>query len=119
MVSHSAWIGRPFAVMLLIFTLTTIWLAPAPAWARNPYTIRDDFEGDPGDGVLNPEVVPEPAPTPKGGNNLVFLVTFVDMGEGHLIPVFHLQTQFVGNFGPSWSRAVTPLTFEGRWHRAP
>ncbi len=121
MVSHLTRIGRNLAVMLLIFSLASLWLAPSPVFAKNPYIERDGHEGDPGDGVLNPnpQVDPDPTPSPKGPVMFVFHVTMVDMGGGNIVPVFQLRSETLNYAANSWSRAVPPLTFEGRWHRAP
>ena len=118
MVSQISWFGRLLAVMLLLLCLTTLTLTPDAAWAKNRFTYTDGHEGDPGDGVLNPAqpaVDPDPVLPPKGDSPLVFFLTFVDRGDGQLIPILHLRT--IGR-QPGLRMTMPPIS-EGRWHRAP
>jgi hypothetical protein len=118
MVSRMFVAGRHLAVLSLLVFLLTFVVFPAEVSARNPYSMRDGHEGDPGDGVLSPVPVLDPIPTPKEQAYPVFTIMMVPLGDNQFIPVF----QVVGYFGDAWfsnPKTTFPIVQNRGWHRAP
>jgi len=114
MVSRLSVACRHLAVPLLLFCL----IFPQAASARNPYTLRDGHEGDPGDGVLNPTPVLDPDPIPK--NDLIPIFTFrmIHQGGHHFQPVF-IFTGFSNPYHLVHPQTGFQIVMARRWHRAP
>ncbi|MCP4290608.1 MAG: hypothetical protein GY780_02065 [bacterium] len=114
MVSRILWapirLGPPLLSLLLALMLLT-----QPAHARSRFTPTDIYEGDPGDGVLDPgpEVDPDPFPIDKNDHLYFAFVTFVDNGSGNLEPVFHFSI-----VSELWPAKISTLR-DRRWHNAP
>jgi len=118
MVSRMFVAGRHLAVLSLLVFLVTFLVIPAEVSAKNPYSMRDGHEGDPGDGVLNPVPGVDPIPVPKEQVFPVFTITMIPLGDNQFLPVFRL----VGYFGDLWfsnPETGSPIVQNRGWHRAP
>lgn len=118
MVSRMLVAGRHLAVWTLFLCLISLLAFPPAATARNPYTMRDGHEGDPGDGVLNPDPVVDPDPAPKGQSFPIFSVTIILTADNHFIPVFHV-IGFTDHLVQPLAKIGYLAMKEGRWHHAP
>ncbi len=118
MVSRILVAGRCLAVYTLLLCLLSLLAFPPAASARSHYNISDGHEGDPGDGVLNPNPVVDPQPIPKGDGYPLFTLTMVLTEDNRLLPVFQIIGFTGGPLQPNTRRGYQPMQ-EGRWHRAP
>ena len=102
----------------LLVCLLSLLVFPPTASARNPYTIRDGHEGDPGDGVLNPAPVQDPDPTPKDDLIPLFTLRMIPVGGQRFIAVYQF-TSFRRINRPAPHQTGFQLVTDWRWHRAP
>lgn len=101
---------RRLLVLLFLLSLLCGFPLTSDSLARNIYIPHDGSEGDPGDGVLNPnpEVQPDPAPI-REPLPLIVSIILLPLPDGGLQPVLVLRT----------APPERPFFMEGRWHRAP
>ncbi|MBE0567314.1 MAG: hypothetical protein IH621_15250 [Krumholzibacteria bacterium] len=112
-------------LLALLTLLLLITAVTAPAFARNRYEIRDDLEGDPGDGVLKPAkpvdlVLPQTVivvegTTGRSGWCLPFFL--LPSGLPGLPAVFVLPVP-VRDGGAAWWLPSQDRPSAGRWHDA-
>lgn len=118
MVSRLLVASRRLVGISLLVCLLSLLVFPPTASARNPYTIRDGHEGDPGDGVLNPVPVQDPDPIPKDDRIPAFTIRMIPVGGQHFIPVYQF-TSFRRTIRPAPQKTGFRLVTDWRWHRAP
>jgi hypothetical protein len=113
-------LASPWRAMAFLFLLAAVMFFAPGTQAKNPYQMSDYTEGDPGDGVLNPDPNEgrEPEPAPQGFSAPAFYFILIDLGNNQFLPVFQVSN-FSGTPVFMMDRIRTWTISEGRWHRAP
>ncbi len=116
-----------FALLIVLASL-----APAPAQAKVYYEIDDRFEGDPGDGVLDPSAASSGGTSGGTSTNLISSSSDLSLSDSWFLTLSdcYLFSVYLPGITPARSTVIflpwdwsplrrTFLPSQGRWHDAP